>query len=157
MFTELMATRAVIAERRTYEHAHRWQGDHRDGVPVLVLTHDVLDDPARQRLLRHRRARVRRAGVRRRAAQALLRAGQLDELELYVVPVVLGQSRLLFGGLEPEHVELDLVRALQAPACSTCATGCGARENTPTILLRGEAGHCRHARCGARWSTAAWP
>jgi dihydrofolate reductase len=45
VFTELMATRAVIAGRRTYELAGRWQGDHHDGVPVFVLTHDVPDDP----------------------------------------------------------------------------------------------------------------
>ena len=46
------------------------------------------------------------------AAQALLRAGELDELELHVVPVLLGQGRRLFDGLPPEHVELDLVRRL---------------------------------------------
>ena len=45
VFTELNATRAVISGRRTYEHAGRWQGDHHDGVPVFVLTHDVPDDP----------------------------------------------------------------------------------------------------------------
>lgn len=45
VFTELMATRAVISGRRTYEHAGRWQGDHHDGVPNFVLTSDVPDDP----------------------------------------------------------------------------------------------------------------
>ena len=44
VFTELMSTRAVIAGRRTYELAGRWQGDHHDGVPVFVLTHDVPFD-----------------------------------------------------------------------------------------------------------------
>ena len=45
VFAEQNATRAVISGRRTYEHAGRWQGDHHDGVPVFVLTHDVTDDP----------------------------------------------------------------------------------------------------------------
>jgi hypothetical protein len=45
VFSELLSTRAVIAGRRTYEHAGRWQGNHHDGVPVFVLTHDVPDDP----------------------------------------------------------------------------------------------------------------
>jgi dihydrofolate reductase len=45
VLAELSATRAVISGRRTYEHAGRWQGDHHDGVPVFVLTHDVPDDP----------------------------------------------------------------------------------------------------------------
>ena len=49
------------------------------------------------------------------AAQALLRAGQLDELELHVVPVLLGQGRRLFDNLPAEHVELDLVRRLTTP------------------------------------------
>ena len=49
------------------------------------------------------------------AAQALLRAGELDELELHVVPVLLGQGRRLFDHLPAEHVELDLVRRLTTP------------------------------------------
>ncbi len=50
------------------------------------------------------------------AAQALLRAGQLDELELHVVPVLLGQGRRLFDNLPAEHIELELVRRLSTPA-----------------------------------------
>src|ERR1700743_2119148 len=42
---EMLATRAVISGRRTYELADHWQGDHHDGVPVFVLTHDVPDEP----------------------------------------------------------------------------------------------------------------
>jgi len=49
------------------------------------------------------------------AAQALLRAGQLDELELHVVPVLLGQGRRLFDNLPAQHIELDLVRRLTTP------------------------------------------
>ncbi len=49
------------------------------------------------------------------AAQALLRAGQLDELELHVVPVLLGHGRPLFDNLPAEHIELDLVRRLTTP------------------------------------------
>ena len=49
------------------------------------------------------------------AAQALLRAGQLDELELHLVPVLLGQGRRLFDNLPAEHIELELVRHLTTP------------------------------------------
>ena len=45
VFAEMLATRAVISGRRTYEHANRWNGDHHDGVPVFVLTHDPPADP----------------------------------------------------------------------------------------------------------------
>jgi dihydrofolate reductase len=37
----------------------------------------------------------------------------LDELELHVVPVLLGQGRRLFEGLSPEHIELDRTRTLE--------------------------------------------
>jgi dihydrofolate reductase len=127
VFAEAMATRALISGRRTYELAGHWQGDHHDGVPILVLTHDVPGDPPPgsvryvtdvHELASQARAvagdgevMVHGAG----AAQALLRAGQLDELELHVVPVLLGQGRRLFDNLPAKHVELDLVRRLSAP------------------------------------------
>jgi dihydrofolate reductase len=49
------------------------------------------------------------------AAQALLAAGELDELELLVVAVLLGQGRRLFDNLPAEHIELDLARCLTTP------------------------------------------
>jgi dihydrofolate reductase len=128
VFAEAMATRAVISGRRTYEHAGRWQGDHHGGVPIFVLTHDVPDDPppgsvryvtdVRECATQARAAvsdgdvAVMGAG----AAQALLRAGEIDELELHVVPVLLGQGRRLFDDLPAEQVELDLVRRLATSA-----------------------------------------
>ena len=127
VYAEALATRALIAGRRTYEHADRWQGDHHDGVPIFVLTHHVPDDPppgsvryvtdVRECAAQARavagdgEVMVHGAG----AAQALLRAGQLDELELHVVPVLLGQGRRLFDGLPAEHIDLELVRRLTTP------------------------------------------
>ena len=127
VFTEANSTRAVISGRRTYELADRWRGDHHDGVRVFVLTHDVPNEPppgsvryvtdVRECASQARAAAgdgdvmVHGAG----AAQALLRAGQLDELELHVVPVLLGQGRRLFDNLAAEHIELDLIRRLTTP------------------------------------------
>src|SRR6266851_5719011 len=48
------------------------------------------------------------------AAQALLRAGLLDEMEIHLVPVLLGGGRRLFDSLGPGHIELELVRRLKA-------------------------------------------
>ena len=39
----------------------------------------------------------------------------LDSIEIPLRPVLLGQGRRLFDNLPPEHVELDLVRTLEAP------------------------------------------
>ena len=45
-------------------------------------------------------------------AQLALAAGVLDELELHVIPVLLGEGRRLFEHLGPEHVELERTRVL---------------------------------------------
>ncbi len=124
VYAEMLATRAVIAGRRTYEHAGQWQGDHHDGVPIFVLTHSVPDAPppgsVRYVTDAHDCAAQARAAAGAGdvmvhgagAAQSLLRAGELDELELHVVPVLLGQGRRLFDNLPAGQVELDLVRRL---------------------------------------------
>ncbi|MGP4024562.1 dihydrofolate reductase family protein [Actinomadura sp. 3N407] len=127
VYGEALATRAVISGRRTYELADRWQGDHHDGVPIFVLTHDVPDDPPPGSV--HYVTDVRACAAQARtavgdgdvmvhgagAAQALLRAGELDELELHVVPVLLGQGRRLFDNLPAKHIDLDLIRRLTTP------------------------------------------
>lgn len=126
VYREAMATGAVISGRRTFELAGRWQGDHHDGVPIFVLTHgadegDVppgqarfvtgVEDCARQARAAagDRPVMVHGAG----AAQALLRAGQLDEMEIHLVPVLLGDGRRLFDHLGGERTELELVRRLE--------------------------------------------
>jgi dihydrofolate reductase len=124
VYGEMLATRAVISGRRTYELAGHWQGDHHDRVPVFVLTQDVPGDPPPGSIryvtdVHDAAAQARTAAGDddvmvhgAGAAQALLRAGQLDELELHVVPVLLGQGRRLFDNLAAEHVELELLRCL---------------------------------------------
>ena len=128
VFDEMMATGAVITGRRTFEFAGGWAGDHHDGVPVFVLTHVAPAEPA-PRSVRYVTdgiascvAQAKAAAGGRdillhgaAAAQECLRAGLLDEMQLHLVPVLLGQGRRLFADLPPEHVELDLVRALDGP------------------------------------------
>jgi dihydrofolate reductase len=126
VFRELMATGAVISGRRTFELAGRWSGDHHGGVPIHVLTHhvdegdvppgsakfytDVVAYATEARAAAGDRAvMVHGAG----AAQALLQAGQLDELEIHLVPVLLGIGRRLFVTKDTGHVELQLIRRLQ--------------------------------------------
>jgi dihydrofolate reductase len=126
VYREALATGAVISGRRTFELAGRWNGDHHDGVPILVLTHhiDPADEPpgsarfytdvnacaaeARQ-AAGDRAVMLHGAG----AARALLAADQLDELELHLIPVLLGGGRRLFEptGLGP--IELEPVRRLE--------------------------------------------
>lgn len=123
VFDEAMATGAVVTGRRTFDHAGGWAGDHHDGVPVFVLTRSVPEEPppGHARYVTDVRSGVSqaRAAAAGRdvmmhgasAAQACLEAGQLDEIELHVVPVLLGRGRRLFDGLAPGRAELELVRA----------------------------------------------
>ncbi|WP_326949352.1 dihydrofolate reductase family protein [Amycolatopsis sp. NBC_01307] len=123
VYREALATGAVISGRRTFELAGRWRGDHHDGVPIHVLTHHVDpgdEPPGSARFYTDVVAcvteAVQAAGGRpvmvhgAGAAQSLLRAGLLDELEIHLVPVLLGGGRRLFA--ESERVELDVVRRL---------------------------------------------
>jgi dihydrofolate reductase len=46
-------------------------------------------------------------------AQLALAAGVLDEIEIHLIPVLLGEGRHLFEGLGPEHIELERTRILE--------------------------------------------
>ncbi len=46
-------------------------------------------------------------------AQLALPAGVLDELEIHLIPVLLGRGRRLFDNLRPEHIELERTRILE--------------------------------------------
>jgi dihydrofolate reductase len=124
VMADVMATGAVITGRRTFDHGGRWNGDHHDGVPIFVLTRSVPDEPAPGHAryvtdVREAAALAREAAGDRdillhgaEAARAFLQAGELDEMALQVIPVLLGQGRLLFDDMPAEHVELELVRTL---------------------------------------------
>jgi dihydrofolate reductase len=126
-YAEMLTSRAFISGRRTYELANHWGGDLHGGMPVLVLTHDLPDEPppgsirfmtdvqacatAAREAAGQAVTTVLGAGV----AQALLNAEELDELELHVVPVLLGQGRRLLDHLRLDPVTLDLVRHVSTP------------------------------------------
>ena len=53
-----------------------------------------------------------------RAVQQYLAAGLLDELELHVVPILLGGGERLLDRVADENVSLELVRTLAGPGVS---------------------------------------
>jgi dihydrofolate reductase len=127
ILAEAMATGAVLTGRRTFDLAGQWNGDHHDGVPIIVLTRSAPAEPPLGHAryvtdVREAAAVAKQAAGDRdvllhgaEAARAFLAAGVLDELALQVVPVLLGQGRRLFDDMPAERVELALVRALDGP------------------------------------------
>jgi dihydrofolate reductase len=119
-----MATGAVVVGRRTFDIAGGWAGDHHDRVPIFVLArHEPDGEKAQWPLITYvsdvadAMTRAKQAAGDKdvlvhgaRTAQLALAAGVLDELEIHLVPVLLGQGRRLFDHLDPEHIELELSR-----------------------------------------------
>jgi dihydrofolate reductase len=124
---EFMATGAVVAGRGTFEPAGGWDGDHHDGVPIFILARsepgiDIASWPLvtyvsdvktamteAKRAAGEKNVLVHGAGT----AQLALAAGVLDEIEIHLVSVLLGQGRRLFDNLGPEHIGLERTRILE--------------------------------------------
>ncbi|HLK02454.1 MAG TPA: dihydrofolate reductase family protein [Streptosporangiaceae bacterium] len=128
IFDEVMSTGAVITGRRTGDFTGYWGGDHHDGVPILVPTHQAPADtyPGDVRFVTdgiESCAEQAKAAAGDRdvmvhgayTARECLRARVMDVMEIQLMPVLFGQGRRLFDGLGPDHIELQLVRALESP------------------------------------------
>ena len=123
-----LATGAVIAGRRTFEPAGGWKGDHHDGVPIYILSRHpapawaahwplvhYVDD------LAHAVREARRAAGERNVlvhgssiAQRAIEAGLLDEMQIHLVPILLGSGIRLFDHLAPHT--LQRLRVLEGQA-----------------------------------------
>jgi dihydrofolate reductase len=122
---EIMSTGAVITGRGTFDAATGWGGDHHDGVPIYVISrspasewaaewpivHYVTDLEAATRDAKDaagdKNVLVHGASV---MVQRALTAGLLDELEIALIPVLLGDGRRLFGHLGTEQRQLERIR-----------------------------------------------
>jgi dihydrofolate reductase len=128
MYGEMEATGAVLAGRRTVEQVDHYKGHHH-GVPIVVVSHrpapaSVADYP----LVTYVTDGIVAAMAQAKAAagdrdvlvhgavtaQQALEAGVLDELQIHLVPVLLGEGLRLFDVL-PARVELDVVRVIDTP------------------------------------------
>lgn len=126
VWNEAMSTGAVVCGRGTAEPAGFWGGDHHDGVPIFILSRQKTGAGTAQwplvtfvsdvkvamteakRAAGGKNVLVHGAGT----TQLALAAGVLDEIEIHLVPVLLGQGRRLFDNLAAEHIELERTRVL---------------------------------------------
>jgi dihydrofolate reductase len=128
VFDEAMSTGAVITGRRTGDFAGYWGGDHHNGVPIFVPTHQppaenpyegvhYVTDGIESCVAQAKEAAGDRDVFMHGAytGQECLKAGLLDAVEIQLRPVLLGQGRRLFDGLPPDHIELELVRVMDSP------------------------------------------
>jgi len=126
IYDEFMSTGAIVAGRGTFEPAGGWGGDHHDGVPIYILSRHAAPTWAADWPLVHygndieaaMRYAKDAAGERNvlvhgaATAQRALTAGLLDELEIHLVPVLLGDGRRLFEHLGIAPCELERIRVL---------------------------------------------
>ena len=125
---EAMRTGAVVVGRRTFELADGWAGDHHDGVPIFVLSRRqpdpeltwpgvtyVSDVTAAVTMAKNAAGDKDVLVHGARTTQLALAAGVLDELQIHLVPVLLGQGEPLFEDMPPDHIELELLRAVDGP------------------------------------------
>jgi dihydrofolate reductase len=125
----LTSTGAVVAGRGTAEPADHWGGDHHDGVPIFILSRHQPDAEAAQWPLVSYVGDVTTAMTRAKeaagekdvlvhgagTAQLALAAGVLDELQIHLIPVLLGDGRRLFEHLGTDHIELEPIRIADGP------------------------------------------
>jgi dihydrofolate reductase len=111
-----------------------WWGDNPPfHVPVFVLTHHPREPLVKQggttftfvtdgidAALEQARAAAGDKDVAvaggANVVQQYLEAGLVDEFQVHVAPVLLGDGVRLFGHLDPEQVELECTRVIESPA-----------------------------------------
>jgi dihydrofolate reductase len=123
VLAEAMATGAVVVGRKTFDYAGRWGGDHHS-VPIFVPTRATPPEPDSgwvhylpdaATAMRQAKTAAGDKNVMVHGAdlaQSLLREGLLDELEIHLIPVLLGNGRRLFN---TNRLELELTRVLDTP------------------------------------------
>jgi dihydrofolate reductase len=124
---------AIVAGRRMFDIAHGWGGKHPLNLPVFVVSHSIPEGWPRddapftfvtdvadgvesaieqaKKVAGEKTVIVAGANV----AQQALKAGLVDEIELDLVPVLLGRGIRLFEYLGVEPIQLERTVAVLAP------------------------------------------
>jgi dihydrofolate reductase len=122
---------AVVTGRRTYDIANAWGGNGPlPGLPLFVVTHRVPEDVPRgdsrytfvtegvQSAVEQAKAAAGDKYVSLMGAsvpQQCLRAGLLDEIQIHLVPMLLGGGVRLFDHLGAKQVDMETVKVVDSP------------------------------------------
>ena len=120
---------ALVTGRRTFDVAHAWGGKHPMDVPVIVVTHRVPQEWIREgspftfvtdgvesaiktakKIAGDKDVAVGAPDI----SQQCLKAGLIDEINLDLVPVLLGQGIRLFDHLGDQAIELESMSVTNA-------------------------------------------
>ena len=131
--SEMFATEttgAVVMGRRTFDVGEGpWGDDGTFGLPCFVLTHtpaetlvkgattftfvtDGIDSALAQAKAAAGDKHINLMGAN--TAQQFLSAGQLDEIQINLIPTLLGDGVRLFDRLAPNQIELERTRVIES-------------------------------------------
>jgi dihydrofolate reductase len=119
---------AIVSGRRTFDIANGWKDGHPIDVPIFVVTHEapthgewsprvsfVTDGIEHALELAQEAAGDLKVSVcAADTVQQVLRAGKLDEIQVSVVPLLLGAGVRLFDHLGPDPITLEQARVIES-------------------------------------------
>jgi dihydrofolate reductase len=123
---------AVVLGRRMFDNAHGWGEDPPFHMPVFVLTHDTREKLTKEggTMFTFVTDGIESALEQAKAAagdkdisiaggantvQQCLNAGLVDELQIHLVPLMLGGGVRLFDEADPERIGLEPIRVVESP------------------------------------------
>jgi dihydrofolate reductase len=125
-------TGAVVVGRRMFDLANGWGDNPPFHMPVFVITHDAKEKVVKEggTTFTFVTGGIESALEQAKAAagdkdvsvagganiiQQYLSAGLLDEIQIHLVPVLLGDGRRLFDHIGAEQIELEITRVIESP------------------------------------------
>jgi dihydrofolate reductase len=126
------AAGAIVVGRRMFDNARGWGENPPFHMPVFVLTHEARDPEAKEggttftfvtdgieSALEQARAAAGDGNVNvgggAKTIGQFLQAGLLDEIQIHITPMLLGDGIRLFEHLGAGQIELERTRVIDSP------------------------------------------
>jgi dihydrofolate reductase len=131
---EIRTTGAVVMGRRAYDMAEGDFTDYEFQVPIFVLTHHVPEKVAKvenerltltfvsngiESVIEKAKAAAGNKQVMviggANTTQQCIRAGLVDQIQIGIVPILLGEGLRFFEHLGREQIELESMKVIESP------------------------------------------